>query len=106
MASAVRDLTHGRGPDGVIEVSGSSRALNEAIRTAAYEGNITVLSWYQGEAKGLYLSEEFHHNRLKIRCSHTTGTDIAFSNTWDMARRTETCKELMQRLHWEHMIST
>ena len=103
VAAAVRELTGGKGPDSVIEVSGNSRALNEAVRTAAFEGDITVISWYQGEMQGLNFSEEFHHNRPRIRASHTTAIDRGISNTWDMARRAAVCRELIGRLKFSNM---
>ncbi len=104
IALEVRKLTNGKGPDSVIEVSGNSYALNEAVRTAAYEGNITVISWYQGEMKGLYFAEEFHHNRPNIKVSHTTAIDKNISNTWDMERRTKACRELIGRMKFDNMV--
>ena len=104
VALEIRKLTNNKGPDSVIEVSGNSYALNQAVRTAAYEGNITIISWYQGEMKGLYFAEEFHHNRPNIKVSHTTAIDKNISNTWDMARRADACRELITKMKFENMV--
>jgi 2-desacetyl-2-hydroxyethyl bacteriochlorophyllide A dehydrogenase len=51
VAETVRDLTAGRGADAVIEVSGAATALNEAIRTAGYNGTVVAMSWYGGTSR-------------------------------------------------------
>lgn len=62
------------GADVTIEASGSYHALNQAVRAACYRGRVVPLAFYLGEAKGLYLGEEFHFNQLEIisarACSH------------------------------------
>lgn len=54
------------GVDVVIEASGSYQALHQAMRAVKWGGRVVPVSWYQGEARGLYLGEEFHHNRLTV----------------------------------------
>lgn len=63
VAQRVRELTGNRGADIVIEVSGASAALNEAIRTVGYCGRVVAMSWYGGIFDNLNLAGEFHHNR-------------------------------------------
>jgi threonine dehydrogenase-like Zn-dependent dehydrogenase len=62
------------GADVTIEASGNYHALNQAVRAACYRGRIVPLAFYLGDAKGLYLGEEFHFNQLEIisarACSH------------------------------------
>ena len=62
------------GADVTIEASGSYNALNQAIRATRYAGKVVPLAFYLGEAKGLYLGEEFHFNQIDIisarACSH------------------------------------
>ncbi len=60
----IRDLTNGKGVDVSLEISGSYQALHQAIRATRYGGSVIPVSWYHGEARGLYLGEEFHFNRL------------------------------------------
>ena len=49
------------------ECTGSTRALQEAIRTARRRGRVVAVGFYQGEAAGLFLGDEFHHNGVEIR---------------------------------------
>ncbi|MCD6334886.1 MAG: zinc-binding alcohol dehydrogenase [Candidatus Latescibacteria bacterium] len=62
------------GADVTIEASGSYHALNQALRATRYGGSVVPLAFYLGEAKGVYLGEEFHFNLLNIvsarACSH------------------------------------
>ncbi len=62
------------GADVTIEASGNHHALNQALRAACYRGRVVPLAFYLGDAKGLYLGEEFHFNQLEIisarACSH------------------------------------
>ncbi len=48
------------------ECSGSTLALNEAIRLVRRRGAVVAAGFYQGEGNGLFLGEEFHHNAVKI----------------------------------------
>ena len=49
------------------ECSGNTRALNEAIRVVRRRGTVVAVGFYQGEAAGLFLGDEFHHNGIEIR---------------------------------------
>ena len=51
----------------VFECSGSTRALHEAIRTVRRRGRVVAVGFYQGDASGLFLGDEFHHNGVEIR---------------------------------------
>jgi len=58
------------GPDAiavVFECTGSTRALQEAVRTVRRRGRVVAVGFYQGESTGLYLGDEFHHNGVEIR---------------------------------------
>ncbi len=54
------------GADVVIEASGNYHALNQAIRAARYAGRVVPLAFYLGDARGLYLGEEFHFNQIDL----------------------------------------
>ena len=57
-----RELTPRGGADVVFETSGNYQALQEAIRCGAQGHSVLVaVAFYQGEARGLRLGEEFHH---------------------------------------------
>lgn len=93
-ATAVKDLTDGRGADICIEASGSYRALNEAIRTCAYTSRVVALGFYQGEGRGLFLGEEMHHNRVTIVTSQIGGLAPELQHRWDRLRLVHTVMQL------------
>ncbi len=86
VAEAIKDLTGGRGADVCFEVTGSTRALNEAIRAAAYSARVVAMGFFQGDAQGLFLGEEFHHNRINLVCSQIGGSDPELKYRWDKLR--------------------
>lgn len=93
-AEAIKRLTGGRGADVCIEVSGQIAALSEAIRAAAYSARVVTLGFFQGEAHGLLLGEEFHHNRIQLICSQIGNVDPALSFRWDRVRLIHTIMDL------------
>jgi threonine dehydrogenase-like Zn-dependent dehydrogenase len=63
-------LKREHGADGIpvaFECSGNARALNEAIRVVRRRGTVVAVGFYQGEAAGLFLGDEFHHNGVEVR---------------------------------------
>jgi 2-desacetyl-2-hydroxyethyl bacteriochlorophyllide A dehydrogenase len=96
VAEAVRGLTDGRGADIVIEVSGAAPALNEAIRTAGYNGTVIAMSWYGGSFESLRLSGEFHHNRTRIISSQVGAVNPLLGPMWTVARRGEIVRGFME----------
>jgi NADPH:quinone reductase-like Zn-dependent oxidoreductase len=64
-----RELKKRLGAEGiavVFECTGSTRALQEAIRTVRRRGRVVAVGFYQGAATGLFLGDEFHHNGVEI----------------------------------------
>ena len=96
-AEKIKDLTRGRGADVTIEVSGSAKALNEAVRATAYSARVVALGFFQGEAQGLFLGEEFHHNRISLICSQISNVDPALSHRWDRIRLIHTIMDLQAK---------
>lgn len=105
IALKIRGLTNNIGSDVVIEVSGSDKALNEAIRTTALQGTVVAMSWYQGGASNLFLGDEFHHNRVTIKCSQAGRVDPALSYRWNTQRRINTVLKLLKILKLKELIS-
>lgn len=105
VALEIRKLTGMKGADVVIEVSGNPKALNEAIRIAAPDTTITALGWYQGQCTALDLSEEFHHNRVSIKCSQTCTIDPQISHMWTHDRKVKSCLELLGKLKLDNLIN-
>lgn len=64
------------------ECSGNARALHEAIRVVRRRGTVVAVGFYQGEAAGLFLGDEFHHNGVEIR----SGQIGNIHPDWDIAR--------------------
>ena len=64
------------------ECSGSTRALNEAIRVVLRRGTVVAVGFYQGEAAGLFLGDEFHHNGVEVR----SGQIGNLHPRWDIER--------------------
>lgn len=96
-AEKIKALTNGRGADVTIEVSGSAGALHEAIRAAAYSARVVTLGFFQGEAQGLFLGEEFHHNRISLVCSQIGNVDPSLSYRWGRLRLIHTVMDLQAR---------
>jgi 2-desacetyl-2-hydroxyethyl bacteriochlorophyllide A dehydrogenase len=94
VAEEIKALTKNRGADVALEVSGSSSALNEAIRSVAYSSKVVTLGFFQGEAKGLRLGEEFHHNRVNVVCSQISGVDPELTYRWNRERLAQRFMEL------------
>ena len=93
-AQAIKALTEGRGADVCIEVSGAAPALHEAIRSAGYSARVVAMGFIQGEAKGLFLGDEFHHNRINLVCSQISGVAPERSYQWSKPRLWRTAVEL------------
>lgn len=93
-AEAIKDATGGRGADACIEVSGVAAALHEAVRAVAYSARVVAMGFFQGEAAGLRLGEEFHHNRVQLICSQISGVAAEASYRWTKPRLWRTAVEL------------
>jgi 2-desacetyl-2-hydroxyethyl bacteriochlorophyllide A dehydrogenase len=91
VAARVRALTAGRrtgyvGADVAIEMSGVYPALHEAIRSVGVGGRVVAAGFYQGDATGLRLGEEFHHNRVSLVCSQIGGVPQPLAPRWNEDR--------------------
>ena len=74
------------GADAAIEISGSYRALHEAVRSTAPGGRVVAAGFYQGEGAGLSLGEEFHHNRIQLVASQIGGVPTGLAGRWSPER--------------------
>jgi 2-desacetyl-2-hydroxyethyl bacteriochlorophyllide A dehydrogenase len=106
-AARVKEITEGRGADVSVEITGQSAALHEAIRATAYNSRVVVCGFFQGEAKGLRLGEEFHHNRINLVCSQISGVSPALDHRWSRQRLDRTVMGLIAegRVDWGRLIS-
>jgi 2-desacetyl-2-hydroxyethyl bacteriochlorophyllide A dehydrogenase len=94
VCDTIKAETGGRGADVCIEVSGAAPALAEAMRTVAYASRVVALGFFQGEARGLMLGEEFHHNRIEVVSSQISGVAPAASHRWNKLRLWQTAVRL------------
>ena len=94
-AEQIKQLTDNRGADLCIEVTGNARGLHEAIRACAYNSRVVAVGFYQGEAAGLLLGEEYHHNRIQLVCSQISGVNPALQYRWDKPRLTRAFMRLV-----------
>lgn len=94
VAEQIHELTKGRGADVCLEVTGSCRALHEAIRSVAYSSRVCTAGFMQGDGVGLRLGEEFHHNRVQLVCSQISGVAPALQHRWDTYRLARTAMDL------------
>lgn len=93
-AEEIKALTKGRGADVCFEAAGATAALHEAIRACAYSSKVVALGFYQGEPRGLYLGEEFHHNRINVVCSQISGVAPDLQHRWNRLRLVHTFMDL------------
>jgi threonine dehydrogenase-like Zn-dependent dehydrogenase len=93
-AEKIKGLTENRGADVCIEISGSYRALHEAIRSTAYNSKVVSSGFFQGEGLGLSLGEEFHHNRINVISSQIFGVSLALDHRWTVERLERTIMTL------------
>jgi 2-desacetyl-2-hydroxyethyl bacteriochlorophyllide A dehydrogenase len=91
----LKEITDGRGADVCIEISGSYRALHEAIRGCAAGGRVVASGFYQGDGLGLRLGEEFHHNRVQLVSSQISSAPVALAQRWSPERMHRTVIELV-----------
>jgi len=93
-AERIKELTGSLGADVAIEASGYYTALNEAIRSVAYSAKVVALGFFQGAGEGLYLGEEFHHNRVNVVCSQIFGVSPELTYRWNVPRLVTTAMRL------------
>jgi 2-desacetyl-2-hydroxyethyl bacteriochlorophyllide A dehydrogenase len=93
-AEEIKGLTEGRGADVCIEISGSYPALHEAIRSTAYNSEVVSAGFFQGAGAGLFLGEEFHHNRIHVVCSQISGLNPSLDHRWSVERLERTVMSL------------
>jgi len=107
VAERIRAITDNRGADVAIEGTGSTIALNQAIRSVAYSAKVVALGFFQGDATGLFLGEEFHHNRVNIVGSQIFGTDPELTYRWNRLRLVQTFMRLQADgvIDLKHIIS-
>ena len=94
----IRELTGGKGVDVSIEISGSTVALHDCIRCVHVAGLVVAGAYYQGDAVGLRLGEEWHHNRPTLKSSMAVwNCPHRAAPMWDEERLTQTAIHLLEK---------
>ena len=104
VALAIRDLTRCQGPDSVIEVSGNPKALQEAIRIAAPNTRVTVMSFYEDNVH-LDLSCDFHLGRITLQSCHSAGVIPELMQTCNLGRKQEVCLNLLRKVRLDNLFT-
>ena len=98
-ALEIHRATGGKGVDVAIELAGVYPALNTAIRCVRVGGTVCSAGFYQGEARGLWLGREWHHNRLTMVVPHGCGWGHPPRDypRWDSARAYDCIVSMMRK---------
>lgn len=99
LVQRIRELTEGRGVDCAINISGSSRALQNAMNAACFSGKIVEASWYGSRVAALDLGDAFHRKRLHVQGSQVSRIDPCLAGRWTKKRRTSLAVALLQEIH-------
>lgn len=99
VARKVHEVNGGPGVDVAIELAGVYPALQTAIRCVRVGGTICSAGFYQGEAKGIWLGREWHHNRLNMIVPHGCGWGHPPRDypRWDEQRAYDALASLMRK---------
>lgn len=105
VTDAVADLTHRRGADVAIDVSGHPSAMQTAIDAVCADGTVVIGSWYGAKPVTLQLGEHFHRGRVRIRSSQVGNLAPEARSRWDRVRRMQTVTTLLPQLHLAELIT-
>ena len=105
LPSVITELTDGIGADVIIEASGSPDALDSALKLAAFQGTVVVVSWYGTKPVTLNLGEDFHRERVKIKSSQVSFVDPSLTPRWNIGRRMALALKILPQLNLKELIS-
>jgi threonine dehydrogenase-like Zn-dependent dehydrogenase len=92
----VRELTDLRGVDVAIEYSGAVSALQHAIRSVAFGGNVVAGAFPPPYGPGLDLGAEAHQNRPNLIFSRAESEPNRDHPRWNNERIFATCRKLIE----------
>lgn len=96
LATLRRNLINGA--DLVFELSGSPRALDQAIAVTGYGGRVVIGSWYGKKRADLNLGGEFHRNRIHLVSSQVSTIAPELTGRWTKNRRFEVVWDMIRHL--------
>lgn len=97
VAGDLRTESYQEGLPSAIDISGSYKALHEAIRSVRPGGIVVGAGFYQGEGSDLRLGEEFHHNRVQLISSQIGGVPVGLEDEWTVEKLHVEFMDMVQR---------
>lgn len=91
----VKKLTNKLGADSIIETSGNSAALQDALKGIAYGGTISYVAFTKPFPQGLNFGREAHFNNAKIVFSRAASEPNPDYPRWNRKRIEDTCWQLL-----------
>jgi threonine dehydrogenase-like Zn-dependent dehydrogenase len=104
-ATTLSQVRGENGIDLVYELSGSPKALNQAIAVTGFAGRVVVGSWYGRKRVSLELGGHFHRSRIQIISSQVSSLAPSISGRWDKTRRFDLAWEMIHQVQPERWIS-
>lgn len=98
-AKTVRDATHGRGPDVVIEASGNPEAVLEGCELVRDAGRYIIVGQYTDNGE-VSLNPHLHINKKHLEIRGCWGSDFSHVH-----RAMIILERFNSRFHWESLIS-
>lgn len=95
----------GAGFDGVIELSGNMKALDEAIAVAGYGARIVIGSWYGLRSAAIDLGGAFHRRRLRLESSQVSSLAAELTDRWNKRRRLALAWDWVRRIQPDCLIT-
>jgi len=96
---------HPNGADLSLELSGSPKALNDAIALTGFGGRVLIGSWYGEKLAHLNLGGKFHRSRIKLISSQVSTIAPELSARWDKGRRFGVAWDALERIRPERWIT-
>jgi 2-desacetyl-2-hydroxyethyl bacteriochlorophyllide A dehydrogenase len=97
-----------RGKDGTdltYELSGSPRALNQAIEVTGFGGRVVIGSWYGTKQTPIDLGRSFHRSRIQLISSQVSTLAPALTGRWTKTRRFDLSWEMIRQVNPERWVT-
>ncbi len=94
-----------RGADLSFELSGNPAALDQAVKTAGYNGRIVVGSWYGTKESRLDLGGRFHRDRVRLISSQVSTIAPEWSGRWSKERRFDLAWSMIKKVRPSRLVS-
>ena len=96
MLAQLKDSLPG-GADLVFELSGSPKALDQALAVTGFSGRVIIGSWYGQKNANLDLGGSFHRSRIQLVSSQVSTLAPELTGRWDKQRRFQLAWEMIRK---------